>query len=175
MPTPGNAFHSPVFDFSQVFPTPYDTANGFSRIITASLERPTTASCKGMLQPGVKDTTVKGCRYPVLLPLLPYTNSIVPDSVACDVPDLYSTEPSSSLFQPASPHVLNRISRKKSMIYSANPRKPSPALATMLWVSAQTFDAQVLKSSPMAKEKILDGIYTIWLMLLVPLACEHKN
>lgn len=175
LPTPGNASHPPVFDFSQVFPTPYDTANGFSRIRTASLERPTTASCRGMLQPGMKDTTVKGCHYPVLLPLLPYTNSIIPDSVACDVLNLYFTEPFSSLFQYASPYVLNRIFRKKSMICSANPRKPSPALAAMLWVSTQTSDAQVLKSSPMAKEKILDGLYTVCLTLLVPLACERKN
>lgn len=124
----------------------------------------------------MKGTTVKGCRHPVLLPLLLYSNPITPDSVACDVLGLYFTEPSSSLFQSACPYVLNRIFQKKLMICSANPRKTSSALlAAMLWVSAQTSDAQVFKSSPMAKEKIPDGLYTVCLTLFSPLACEHKN
>src|SRR5687768_3479229 len=81
------------------------------------------------------------CRYKFLEPVLPFIRKIMPAPVACDLLDVYLTDPGSSLFRCASPYILTRIFRKKSILHPTHPRKTSPALLTvMLWSAAQTAD-----------------------------------
>lgn len=99
------------------------------------------------------------CRYRCLDPVLPHIRDIIPASVACDLLDVYLTEPGSSLFRCASPYIVTRIFRKKSLLHPTNPRPTTPALlATMLWVSAQTADI-VLLHVPGSRAKITNALY----------------
>lgn len=101
------------------------------------------------------------CRYSCLAPVLPYLGNIIPASVACDLLDVYLTEPGSSLFRCASPYILTRIFRKRSLLHSTRPRPTTPALlATMLWCAAQTADI-VLLHVPGSRSKITNALYEL--------------
>lgn len=101
------------------------------------------------------------CRYRLLDPVLPYLRDIIPGSVAADLLDVYLTEPGSSLFRCASPYILTRIFRKKSMLHDTHPRPTTPALlATMLWCAAQTADI-VLLHVPGSRAKITNALYDL--------------
>lgn len=101
------------------------------------------------------------CRYRLLDPVLPYLRDIIPGSVAADLLDVYLTEPGSSLFRCASPYILTRIFRKKSMLHETHPRPTTPALlATMLWCAAQTADI-VLLHVPGSRAKITNALYDL--------------
>lgn len=101
------------------------------------------------------------CRYRCLDPVLPYLGDIIPASVACDLLDVYLTEPGSSLFRCASPYIITRIFRKKALLHPTSPRQTTPALlATMLWCSAQTADI-VLLHVPGSRAKICNALYKL--------------
>jgi xylanolytic transcriptional activator XlnR len=132
------------------------------------------------------------CRYRCLDPVLPYLRDIIPASVACDLLDVYLTEPGSSLFRCASPYILTRIFRKRSLLHPTHPRQTTPALlATMLWCAAQTADI-VLLHVPGSRAKICNALYDLatalisdrdpdrWRRIhgkgfLSPLCCESKK
>lgn len=85
------------------------------------------------------------CCYRFLDPVLPYLRRIIPASVACELLDIFLTDPGSSLFRGASPYILTRIFRKKGITHSASPRRATSALlATILWCVAQTADVMLL-------------------------------
>jgi hypothetical protein len=101
------------------------------------------------------------CRYRFLDPVLPYLKGIIPASVAADLLDVYLTEPGSSLFRCASPYILTRIFRKKSILDETHPRQTTPALlATMLWCAAQTADI-VLLQVPGSRSRITNALYDL--------------
>lgn len=101
------------------------------------------------------------CRYRCLDPVLPYLRDIIPASVACDLLDVYLTEPGSSLFRCASPYIITRIFRKQSLLHPTHPRSTTPALlATMLWCSAQTADI-VMLHVPGSRAKICNALYEL--------------
>ncbi len=101
------------------------------------------------------------CHYRCLDPVLPYLRDIIPASVACDLLDVYLTEPGSSLFRCASPYILTRIFRKKSVLHPTNPRQMTPALlATILWCAAQTADI-VLPHVPGSRSRITNALYEL--------------
>jgi hypothetical protein len=135
--------------------------------------RPPSAFGKSPSHPS---QTAQGCRYLVLVPLLQHINGVIPASIACDLLDFYFAEPSSSLFESASPYVLTHIFRKKSFLHPTSPRTTSPALlAAMLWVTAQTSDAQIFKTSPTSRGRICDRLFAICLRLLNPLIHESPR
>lgn len=135
--------------------------------------RPATAFGKS---PSAEPPAAQGCRYLVLVPLLQHINGVIPTSIACDLLDLYFAEPSSSLFESASPYVLTHIFRKKSFLHPTKPRVTSPALLTaMLWATAQTSDAQIFKTSPTSRARICDRLFAICLRLLNPLLYENPR
>lgn len=106
------------------------------------------------------------CRYRFLDPVLPYLRDIIPASVAADLLDVYLTEPGSSLFRCASPYILTRIFRKKSVLHPTNPRPTTPALlATLLWCAAQTADI-VLLHVPGSRSKIANALYNLATFLI---------
>lgn len=106
------------------------------------------------------------CRYKFLDPVLPYIRKIMPASVACDLLDVYLTDPGSSLFRCASPYILTRIFRKKSILHPTHPRKTSPALLTvMLWAAAQTADIMAL-NVPSSRAKVLNELYDLAMALI---------
>lgn len=106
------------------------------------------------------------CRYRCLDPVLPYLRDIIPASVACDLLDVYLTEPGSSLFRCASPYIITRVFRKKSLLHPTTPRQTTPALlATMLWCSAQTADI-VLLHVPGSRSRICNALYEICTALI---------
>ncbi|KKA27921.1 hypothetical protein TD95_003805 [Thielaviopsis punctulata] len=109
-------------------------------------------------------------RYPVLKPLLPHIVNLMPPSVACDLMDVYFASSSSALIHPMSPYVLGYVFRKRSFLHSTKPRPCQPALlASMLWVAAQTSDAQLLTSVPSARGKICQKLLELTVNLLKPL------
>ena len=119
-------------------------------------------------------TADSGCRFPVLNPLLPYIKSIICTKDACDLLDLYFTEPSTSLFECASPYVLTQIFRKGSFLRSIEPRTTSPSLlAAMLWATAQTSDAKIFKADAFARPRICDQLYRVCTNFLS--AAEHET
>jgi xylanolytic transcriptional activator XlnR len=109
-------------------------------------------------------------RYPVLNPLIPHLANIIPVSLACDLIDLYFASSSSAHAHPMSPYVLGFVFRKRSFLHPSKPRQCQPALlASMLWVAAQTSDAQFLTSIPSARGKICQKLLELTVTLLKPL------
>ncbi|KAL4962558.1 putative C6 transcription factor [Aspergillus stella-maris] len=109
-------------------------------------------------------------RYPVLQPVLPHIASIIPQSLACDLLDLYFTSSSSAHLCPQSPYVVGYIFRKQSFLHPTKPRVCSPGLlASMLWVGAQTSDAPFLTSPPSARGRVCQKLLELTIGLLRPL------
>ncbi|OAR01604.1 hypothetical protein LLEC1_00448, partial [Akanthomyces lecanii] len=101
------------------------------------------------------------CSYKFLHPILPHIRNIIPASVACDLLDIFLTDPGSSLFSGASPYILTRIFRKRSILHSTHPRQTTPALlATILWCVAQTADVMILHV-PGTRAKIVNQLYEL--------------
>ncbi|KAF3291023.1 hypothetical protein TWF970_000275 [Orbilia oligospora] len=109
-------------------------------------------------------------RYPVLLPILPHLQQIIPTHLACELLDLFFLNPILSFFQPASPYVLCHVLRKKSVLHPTHPRLTTPALlASMLWIAAQTSDAPALTVSPSARGRICQKLLEMCIGFLRPL------
>ncbi|KAK2763278.1 hypothetical protein FQN54_009914 [Arachnomyces sp. PD_36] len=109
-------------------------------------------------------------RYPVLQPVLPHIGSIIPQSLACDLLDLYFTSSSSAHMCPQSPYVVGYFFRKQSFLHPTRPRTCTPALlASMLWVAAQTSDAAFLTSPPSARGRVCQKLLELTVGLLKPL------
>ncbi|KAJ5558848.1 hypothetical protein N7535_009270 [Penicillium sp. DV-2018c] len=109
-------------------------------------------------------------RYPVLQPVLPHIVSIIPQSLACDLLDVYFTSSSSSHLSPSSPYVVGYVFRKQSFLHPTKPRQCSPGLlASMLWVAAQTSEAAFLTSPPSARGRVCQKLLELTIGLLRPL------
>ncbi|KAF9889552.1 hypothetical protein FE257_007262 [Aspergillus nanangensis] len=109
-------------------------------------------------------------RYPVLQPVLPHIASILPQSLACDLLDVYFTSFSPSHLSPQSPYVVAYIFRKQSFLHPTKPRVCSPGLlASMLWVAAQTSEAAFLTSPPSARGRVCQKLLELTIGLLRPL------
>ncbi|KAJ5141840.1 hypothetical protein N7526_002835 [Penicillium atrosanguineum] len=109
-------------------------------------------------------------RYPVLQPVLPHIASIIPQSLACDLLDVYFTSSSSSHISPLSPYVVGFVFRKQSFLHPTKPRQCSPGLlASMLWVAAQTSEAAFLTSPPSARGRVCQKLLELTIGLLRPL------
>ncbi|KAJ5690482.1 Xylanolytic transcriptional activator xlnR [Penicillium macrosclerotiorum] len=109
-------------------------------------------------------------RYPVLQPVLPHIASIIPQSLACDLLDVYFTSSSSSHLSPLSPYVVGFVFRKQSFLHPTKPRVCSPGLlASMLWVAAQTSEAAFLTSPPSARGRVCQKLLELTIGLLRPL------
>ncbi|OAA49226.1 transcriptional activator xlnR [Cordyceps fumosorosea ARSEF 2679] len=109
---------------------------------------------------GTKAPT-EDCSYKFLHPVLPYIRSIIPASVACDLLEIFLTDPGSSLFHGASPYILTRIFRRRSILHPTHPRPTTPALlATILWCVAQTADVMILHV-PGTRAKIVNQLYEL--------------
>ncbi|KAK7422241.1 hypothetical protein QQX98_001764 [Neonectria punicea] len=109
-------------------------------------------------------------RYPVLEPLVPHLNNVLPVSIACDLVDLYFSSSSSAQMHPMSPYVLGFLFRKRSFLHATKPRHCQPALlASMLWVAAQTSDAPFLANAPSSRAKTCQKLLELTVCLLKPL------
>ncbi|KAJ5893708.1 Xylanolytic transcriptional activator xlnR, partial [Penicillium taxi] len=109
-------------------------------------------------------------RYPVLQPVLPHIASIIPQSLACDLLDVYFTSSSSSHLSPSSPYVVGFVFRKQSFLHPIKPRVCSPGLlASILWVAAQTSEAAFLTSPPSARGRVCQKLLELTVGLLRPL------
>ncbi|KAJ5654229.1 Xylanolytic transcriptional activator xlnR [Penicillium lividum] len=109
-------------------------------------------------------------RYPVLQPVLPHIASIIPQSLACDLLDVYFTSSFSSHLSPLSPYVVGFVFRKQSFLHPTKPRVCSPGLlASMLWVAAQTSEAAFLTSPPSARGRVCQKLLELSVGLLRPL------
>ncbi|KAK5806695.1 hypothetical protein VI817_000953 [Penicillium citrinum] len=109
-------------------------------------------------------------RYPVLQPVLPHIASIIPQSLACDLLDVYFASSFSSHLSPLSPYVVGFVFRKQSFLHPTKPRTCSPGLlASMLWVGAQTSEAAFLTSPPSARGRICQKLLELTVGLLRPL------
>ncbi|CAG8051092.1 unnamed protein product [Penicillium nalgiovense] len=109
-------------------------------------------------------------RYPVLQPVLSHIISIIPQSLACDLLDVYFTSSSSSHLSPSSPYVVGYVFRKQSFLHPTKPRACTPGLlASMLWVGAQTSEAAFLTSPPSARGRVCQKLLELTIGLLRPL------
>lgn len=109
-------------------------------------------------------------RFPVLKPLLPYIESIIPVSLACDLLELYFTSSSTTHTHPVSPYILGYIFRKQSFLNGSRPRICTPALlSSMLWLAAQSSDSPFLTSPPSARGRVCQKLLDITIALLKPL------
>ncbi|KAK8211875.1 fungal-specific transcription factor domain-containing protein [Phyllosticta capitalensis] len=109
-------------------------------------------------------------RYPVLQPLIPHIQGIVPTDLACDLLESYFKSSKSTFMQPVSPYVLGYVFRKRSFLRHSNPRACSPALlASMLWIGAQTHESAFLTSPPSSRGKVCQKLLEVTIGLLKPL------
>lgn len=100
-------------------------------------------------------------RYQCLDPLLPYLHGILPTSVAHSLFDVYLVDPGTFLFRRASPYILTRVFRKKSLFHPTRPRSISTALlAAILCCCVQTADTPSLHI-PGARSKIARELYRL--------------
>ncbi|KAL2436453.1 Xylanolytic transcriptional activator xlnR [Exophiala dermatitidis] len=123
-------------------------------------------------QPRIPDTV----RYPVLRPLLPHIESIIPPALACDLLEQYFTSSTSAYLRPANPYILGYIFRKKSILHPTDPRPCTPALlASMLWIAAQTSDAAFLTTHLDARARICQKLLELTVNMLKPLVHSYPN
>ena len=121
-------------------------------------------------QPRPPDTL----RYPVLRPLLPHIDPIMPQALACDLLEQYFTSSTSAYLRPSNPYILGYIFRKKSVLHPTDPRPCSPALlSSMLWTAAQTSDAAYLTTQLDARGRICQRLLELTISMLKPLL--HTN
>ena len=114
--------------------------------------------------------SINKLRFPVLKPLLPYIESIIPVSLACDLLELYFTSFSTTHTHPVSPYILGYVFRKQSFLDGIRPRVCSAALlSSMLWLAAQTSDSPFLTSPPSARGRVCQKLLDITIALLKPL------
>ncbi|KAM4065753.1 fungal specific transcription factor [Hirsutella rhossiliensis] len=126
----------------------------------ASVSTATTAP-DGFLPDVMPRAPTEECCYRFLDPVLPFIRRIIPASVACELLDIFLTDPGSSLFRGASPYILTRIFRKKSITHPTNPRHTTPALlATILWCVAQTADVMLLHV-PGTRARVVNDLYDL--------------
>jgi hypothetical protein len=119
---------------------------------------------------GLQHSIRSSLRYPVLQPILPHIESIIPTSLACDLLDIYFASSSSAHLFPQSPYVVGYVFRKQSFLSNTRPRLCTPALlASMLWVAAQTSDAAFLTSPPSARGQVCQKLLEVTVGLLRPL------
>lgn len=120
-----------------------------------------TPTPEGYVQDGSQKAPTDDCHYKFLYPVLPYIRNIIPASVACDLLDIFLTDPGSSLFRGSSPYILTRIFRRRSITHPTHPRVTTPALlATILWCVAQTADVMLLHV-PGSRAKIVNELYDV--------------
>ncbi|EXJ87913.1 hypothetical protein A1O1_04840 [Capronia coronata CBS 617.96] len=124
------------------------------------------------VQPRVTDTL----KYPVLRPLLPHIDPIIPQVLACDLLEQYFTSSTSAYLRPANPYILGYVFRKKSILHPTDPRPCTPALlASMLWIAAQTSDAAFLTTQLDARARICQRLLELTINMLKPLVHSHPN
>lgn len=100
------------------------------------------------------------CRYPILVPLIPVLEKIIPTDVACELLQLYFDQPGCSLLKFTSPYVLTQVLRRRPILHSSCPRVTGHALLlAMLHATAQTADI-ALFYVPGSRSKICDALYT---------------
>jgi len=117
-------------------------------------------------QPRPPDTL----RFPVLRPLLPHLEPIMPQGLASDLLEQYFASSTSAYLRPSNPYVLGYIFRKKSVLHASDPRPCTPALlASMLWIAAQTSDAPYLTSQLDARGKVCQKLLELTINMLKPL------
>ena len=121
-------------------------------------------------QPRPPDTL----RYPVLRPLLPQIETIMPQALACDLLEQYFMSSTSAYLRPSNPYIIGHIFRKKSILHATDPRPCTPALlASMLWTAAQTSDAGFLTTQLDARGRICQRLLELTISMLKPLI--HSN
>ncbi|KHN98382.1 transcriptional activator xlnR [Metarhizium album ARSEF 1941] len=170
-----------ISDDSVGYPSPanFSRAHQYRRTYPHRASFRSTASTDGFRESFSIATVVNGsspdllqraptedCCYRFLDPVLPYIRNILPASVACELLDIFLTDPGSSLFRGASPYILTRIFRKKSVLHPTNPRYATPALlATILWCVAQTADVMLLHV-PGTRAKVVNDLYDLAISLI---------
>lgn len=118
------------------------------------------------VQPRPPDTL----RFPVLRPLLPYIEPIMPQNIACDLLEHYFTSSTSLYLRPANPYIIAYVFRKKSFLTTTDPRPCTPALlSSMLWIAAQVSDAAFLSSQLDARAKVCQKLLELTINMLRPL------
>ncbi|RCI11609.1 hypothetical protein L249_7755 [Ophiocordyceps polyrhachis-furcata BCC 54312] len=120
-----------------------------------------TSAPDSILPDVLHQTPSDECCYRFLDPVLPFIRRIIPASVACELLDIFLTDPGSSLFRGASPYILTRVFRKKSITHPTSPRHTTPALlATILWCVAQTADVMLLHV-PGTRARVVNDLYDL--------------
>jgi xylanolytic transcriptional activator XlnR len=115
-------------------------------------------------------------RYPVLRPLLPHIESIMPQAIACELLEQYFTSSTSAYLRPSNPYILGYVFRKKSILSQTEPRPCTPALlSSMLWIAAQTSDSGFLTSQLDARGRICQKLLELTISMLKPLIHSNGN
>jgi len=124
----------------------------------------------------VPTRTIDSLRYPVLRPLLPHIEQIIPQALACELLEQYFTSSTSAYLRPSNPYVLGYVFRKKSILHPTDPRPCTPALlASMLWTAAQTSDAGFLTTQLDARGRICQKLLELTINMLKPLIHTHST
>ena len=169
MSPPNMQASSPGFRFGTTGESPLAGVFGTSPIVgsPAWLNLPSPSNYQNRHQRLVPINTL---RFPVLKPLLPYIESTIPLSLACDLLELYFTSSSTTHTHPVSPYILGYLFRKQSFLDGNRPRVCSPALlSSMLWLAAQTSDSPFLTSPPSARGRVCQKLLDKTIALLKPL------
>lgn len=128
-----------------------------------------------MFMPDVSTSAVQSrppdtLRFPVLRPLLPYIEPIMPQNIACDLLEQYFTSSTSLYLRPSNPYIIAYVLRKKSFLTTTDPRSCTPALlSSMLWIAAQVSDAAFLSSQLDARAKVCQKLLELTINMLRPL------
>ena len=167
--SPPNLAASPAFRFGGAGESPLAGYFGASPLMGSPgwLNLPSPSSFQLNYRQTKAMNTLK---FPVLQPLLPYIDSVIPVSLACDLLELYFTSSSTTHVHPTSPHILGYFFRRESFLRTTRPRPCSPALlSSMLWLAAQTSDSPFLTSPPSARGRVCQKLLEITIALLKPL------
>jgi hypothetical protein len=147
-------------DFSSNLRPPHDHTSLNTIVSLPPLGSLSPGNYDGM-RASLNDSARGECRYRCLDPLLPYLDNVISIPLACELFEVYLIDPGTSFFRCASPYILTRIFRKKSLLHPTNPRPMSPVLlATILWCCVQTAEIPALLV-PGTRSKLIHSLYDL--------------
>ncbi|KAL4964965.1 fungal specific transcription factor domain-containing protein [Aspergillus stella-maris] len=116
--------------------------------------------------PNKRQNYITLCRYPCLNPVLPLLKGTMGPQDACNLLDIFFTDPDTSGSKTRCPYVLSPVIRVQSVLREDNARPVSPALLTIiLWCVSHTADLLIF-SEPSARSRATQRLYFLSMKLL---------
>ncbi|KAL4899223.1 hypothetical protein BDW74DRAFT_189486 [Aspergillus multicolor] len=106
------------------------------------------------------------CRYPCLVPVIPLLQGTMTADDACELLDIFFSDPETAGAENRCPYVLSPVIKKQSVLMKRNPRPASAAfLVVILWCVSHTTSLAMFRD-PTARTRVTQRLYYLSMKLL---------